>query len=341
MEAPINVAEPPFDPSPRGDLILRSTDGMDFYIMKAFLIFDSPVFQNTLLTGKRSCTRQTQDGLDLLRLDEDSSVIRHILFCYPGVPPKLENLDNIVAILRVAEKYEMEALGKKSREILVASPFMKEDPLRVFSLAFRYGWEAVGTIAAQNTLAIPQRHLRLSEELSYISGLELDHLTDFRYRCAEEIRRWIFHHDAEWARKQPCGRGYKNLEAAEYVWLKSKWEYSHDKSCTEATLFFQPATENIERVSFTYTGARQWWVNYFTELLRRLEVCPNAKTVLIDKKLSESALVAAARCPRCAAAAFIDLPKFKKFLAEGIIQVIARVRHPFSNNLSQIQFTKS
>jgi len=324
MEAPINVAEPPFDSSPRADLILRSTDGMDFYIMKAFLIFDSPVFQNIFLKSKLSSTRQTQDGLGLVQLDEDSKVIRHILlFCYPGVPPELESLDEIVAVLRVAEKYEMEALGKQVRSILVASPFMRKDPLRVFSLAFRYGWETVGIIAARNTLAIPQQHLSFSEELSFVTGLELYRLTDFRYRCAKEIRRRIFSYLNSYG-------GQEIFQRENYVWTNY---LKHDRNCTEAVLFYQPTTEITELASFTYEGAREWWVNYFIKLLRRLEVCPTAKTVLFDEKLSESALIAAAPCPTCAAAAFIDLPKFKKLLAERISQLIAQVRHPFSNNL--------
>jgi len=321
MEAPINVAEPPFDSSPRADLILRSTDGMDFYIMKAFLIFDSPVFQNIFLKSKLSSTRQTQDGLGLVQLDEDSKVIRHILlFCYPGVPPELESLDEIVAVLRVAENYEMEVLGKQVREILVASPFMKKDPLRVFSLALRYGWETVGIIAARNTLAIPQQHLSFSEELSFTTGLELYRLTDFRYRCAKEIRRWIFSY------LDPYG-GREKFQEQNYVWTNRY--VTHERSCIQAVLFYQPATEITELVSFTYEGARKWWVNYFIKLLRRLEVCPTAKTVLFDEKLSESALIAAAPCPACAAAAFIDLPKFKKLLAERISQLIAQVRHAY------------
>jgi len=223
----------------------------------------------------------------------------------------------------------MEALGKQVREILVASPFMKEDPLRVFSLAFRYGWETVGTIAARNTLAIPQQYLSSSEELSFISGLELHGLADFRYRCAQEIRRWIFSnpYTSSGHKKVLC-----SFEGADYIWLGTRG-YEHIVTCPSSitTLSYQPVTEFTKLVSFTYPNVRfrRWWVDYFIKLLHRLEVCPTAKTVLVDGNLSESTLVAAAACSGCAVAAFVDLPKFKKSLAQGIIQVIAQVRHAY------------
>ena len=98
----------------------------------------------TLPQSNNPDEKETQDGIDIFRLDERNQPLRYtLLFCYPGPSPIIDDIYNLMAVAQIAEKYEMGGIEEQARDIIKLSAFMKEDFLRIFAFAFRFGWKDI------------------------------------------------------------------------------------------------------------------------------------------------------------------------------------------------------
>lgn len=176
----------PFDSFAKSDVILRSSDNVDFYVLKFFLSFSSPHFESIF---SQSMGYTEKQHLPIIELTEESKTLQAFLpFFYPGVPPRVKVLDDIMNVMAAGHKYGVDVVVKQMFQELLDSPIMTEDPLRMFALAFYHGWETVGRVAAKNTLAISISELKFSSELAYISGTEVYKLLQYRFQCISAIR---------------------------------------------------------------------------------------------------------------------------------------------------------
>jgi len=118
METPRN-ADSPFDPaSHTPDVILRSSDNVDFYVMKSFLAFSSPdVFGGMFTLPQAQLNIPSPSGLHIVPVTEDSKTLRILLlYCYPLDPHDEGNDSDVGDIARAvsaARKYAMDFTGEK------------------------------------------------------------------------------------------------------------------------------------------------------------------------------------------------------------------------------------
>ena len=70
-------AEPPFDINAKADIILRSSDLVDFHVIKAFLIFTSPLFEGmfTLKQPLDGGPEGYKAGLPIIPMEEKSMTL--------------------------------------------------------------------------------------------------------------------------------------------------------------------------------------------------------------------------------------------------------------------------
>ena len=128
-------AATPFDHA-KADVILRSSDNVDFRVFKLFLSLASPFFA-TLFDIPRYTEvgdQEVKDGLAVVHVTEDSKTLDALLrFCYPCTladDPKMEVLQNkqkkggkkkrekdvlqhAADILEAAEKYTLDLIQTK------------------------------------------------------------------------------------------------------------------------------------------------------------------------------------------------------------------------------------
>ncbi|KAK0185119.1 hypothetical protein F5146DRAFT_1005738 [Armillaria mellea] len=161
----ITRAEAPFNnASDLADLVIRTTDNVDFFVHRILLSLKSPssLFRH-VLEGSRHT--EERDGLPVLEVKEDSSTFRKVLlFCYPYDVPEMKNIEKC---------------------FMVASPLMKHNALRIFGFAAAHGWKDAGEAAARNTL-----HVALDQEVEFdgldnITALQYLRLRDYRKRCGK------------------------------------------------------------------------------------------------------------------------------------------------------------
>ena len=212
----------PFD-LPNADVILRSSDKepVDFRVYKLLLSLASPFFSelfNLPQTSAPSASDEFQDpcGLPIIQMTEDRETLRLLLsLCFPVSISKLPHFSSLQEIQKVIEaacKLEMEGLQRYLRTELIALRFIEAQPLRVFAIAYRYGWDREARMAARYSL---RHHMNPAFflELGYISGATYYRLQEYHRMCGEvassrvTLQPALAEHDDGWIVKaiHPAG----------------------------------------------------------------------------------------------------------------------------------------
>ena len=149
------AAEFPFN-QPSADIILRSSDHVDFHVHHSILAQASHIFADMLsIPQPQNEERIRNQCLPDVDLVEDSKTLRRLLLlCYPVNKPELEPLEDIVPVLRAATKYVMEwPITLITRNLLSLVP---SKPFRVWAVACEAGLDTVAQQAAQQLVVATQ-----------------------------------------------------------------------------------------------------------------------------------------------------------------------------------------
>lgn len=126
-----------------GDLILQSTDGIDFSVHSILLSLASPVFSELLKSGNQTETIKFSENAEELAL--------MLGFVYPKPTPIVSSMDSLNDAMRVANKYQLESMRARLREqlVLVNSPVsVYNNPLGALCIASTYGFIAEAELSA-------------------------------------------------------------------------------------------------------------------------------------------------------------------------------------------------
>jgi hypothetical protein len=150
-------ASPPFD-HPNADIIIRSSDGIDFHVFKVFLTVASPFFETMFeLPQPAVGTREnTRDDLPVVTVQEDNRTLDMFLrFFYPftlAKHPSLSSLADILPVLKAARKYSVDLIESKACQALVNPKVLEAEPLRCFAIARSARLKHEAMTAARYTL---------------------------------------------------------------------------------------------------------------------------------------------------------------------------------------------
>ncbi len=182
----ITTAGAPFnDPADSVDLVIRTADNVDFFVLSGLLSLRSPssFFRHALQSNRHT---EERDGFPVLEVKEDSDTFRTILLlCYPHENIQIESIEKLLAVGVALEKYCMDYAIGRFEQIVIASPLIRRQALRLFVLAFQNGWRKLGEAAAKNTLFIPLNKEVAIEELSDIPALQYVILRDYHRKCSD------------------------------------------------------------------------------------------------------------------------------------------------------------
>ncbi|GJE92261.1 hypothetical protein PsYK624_084150 [Phanerochaete sordida] len=156
--------------APGADTVLGSRDQVLFRVHSFTLKTTSGWFRDMFSLPQKEPTGEHR--VDLF-VDEDAATLEALLRCVCGLAiPALESYDVIEGLLYAAEKYDMPGPLSIVRA-LVSTPPLLADPLRLFVLACRYGWDDVAQLAAARTLALDLHDARHLPQLLKLSSLPL------------------------------------------------------------------------------------------------------------------------------------------------------------------------
>ena len=149
----ISIASPPFD-EVSANVIIRSSDNVDFYVMKYILSLASPFFKAMFSLSQQSpeepatSTTANVKGRETVPVTEDSKTIDTLLrLCYPQDDGLSFDLPLTEKVLGAALKYEMTKATRLTKTTL--RNFIHKSPLDVYVVSSRLRIEEEARLAAQ------------------------------------------------------------------------------------------------------------------------------------------------------------------------------------------------
>ena len=186
--------EPTFDSGPSSaplcldihdaNLILRSSDQVNFRVHKSVLASSSPFFKD-LLSLPQSPDNELIDGLPVVQVPENADLLRSLVsFLYPISPVKPCSYKKVFALLAACQKYDMVSTQSYIREKVECGSFFDIDRCEAFTaygIASSMGLDPEMKDAARLTIGLPMSFEFLGEELRSFKGSALRDL--FLYRA--------------------------------------------------------------------------------------------------------------------------------------------------------------
>ncbi|TBU52884.1 hypothetical protein BD310DRAFT_201020 [Dichomitus squalens] len=174
------------DPSV-GDLILRSSDGVDFYVHGQRLGDVSPVFSGMISRPRNPSLPERE-----VVLVSEASVIweRLLPMCYLHEVPAIA-LGDMRQLWEAGRKYGLVGVMGWIQALLFNSSYLHSDPFVVYSLACVFGMAPLARLAAKHTLRFPE--IPDISEFAFINGRAVYHLCVYRKKCGIAAQAAVTH----------------------------------------------------------------------------------------------------------------------------------------------------
>lgn len=141
------TAKAPFNENKLADIIVTSSDNVDFYLVRAILIIASSFFED-MFSLDQPVTAESGRGLDSIQITEDSETFDFLMrLCYPVKDPTMSDLGLVERVLAGAIKYQMNEATDLVKSTL--QEFITEKPLQVYAIACRQQADEEALLAAQ------------------------------------------------------------------------------------------------------------------------------------------------------------------------------------------------
>ncbi|KAG1737184.1 hypothetical protein EDB19DRAFT_996621 [Suillus lakei] len=294
------LVAPPFLHA-KADIILRSSDGVDFRVITLFLNLASSSFDSIIERAARP--DQIEGDLPIVSVEENHRVLDIWLrFCYPSTlaeDPPLNEFEDVIPVLQAARKYSLKPLEHKVCQALKSR--MEKEPLRCFALAMRAQLNIEATLAAKYTLRqslIPARF----PEIDLITAKELLALLTYHQRCGISVQS--LGKDLSWITSSSLGLN----ATGSYQWIMGG-------SC---------GCESGSR--FLLNGQRplKWWSDYMEKSLMSLHDKPSGHTVLVGVDDAVRG-VRATGCSQCCSDILVNMTGFAELFSTKVEMLTEKV----------------
>ena len=175
---------------PDANLIIRSSDLVDFRVHRLILSMASPFFTN-LLSLPQPSDGDSVDGLPVVTFTEDAEVLNSLVsMLYPVRPVIPDSYDKVLHLLAACQKYDMDPIQSSIRAEIRrdGSPApVGAEVFRAYAIASSKGLVPEMEKAARLTLDYPMTFKSIGEGLRFFEGSALRDLARFRRRSQDNI----------------------------------------------------------------------------------------------------------------------------------------------------------
>ncbi|KAF8177540.1 hypothetical protein K438DRAFT_1681471 [Mycena galopus ATCC 62051] len=177
------VLRAPFDDA-SADVILRSSDGIDFRVYRLVLSLASSVFHDMFAFPQPKSEPETP----IVLVSESAFVLDMALrFWYPGADPAVvQTLDGLRQTLEaLIMKYNVQFIIPVAKKQL--REYLTSDPVAVFAIACRHEWKEIALDAAKGSLKLPLRAFESARpaQLEYMTADTYHTLLQYHSECAK------------------------------------------------------------------------------------------------------------------------------------------------------------
>ncbi|KAH8985597.1 hypothetical protein EDB86DRAFT_2326077 [Lactarius hatsudake] len=180
-------SDPPSVPScldtPDANIIVRSSDNVDFHVHKSLLAMSSPFFKD-LLSLPQPPDDELIDGLPVIQLSENADLLNSLIsLLYPISPVIPDSYEKVFALLAACQKYDMELVQSNIRVGIKLGTFpapVEAEAFRASAIAGSMGLAPELENAARLTLGRPMTFESLGDQLRWFKGRALCDLVRYR-----------------------------------------------------------------------------------------------------------------------------------------------------------------
>ncbi|KAH9009136.1 hypothetical protein EDB85DRAFT_1477878 [Lactarius pseudohatsudake] len=181
----------PFAPTcldvPDANIIIRSSDKVNFRAHKSLLAMSSPFFKD-LLSLPQPPDGELVDDLPVIQLSEDADLLNSLISLLYHVPHLTGSYEHAFALLAACQKYDMTSIQSYIRaEIKRWHPPSGAGAFRTYAIASRMGLIPEMESAARLTLGYPMTFESLGDGLRSFKGPALCGLVRYRRRCRDNL----------------------------------------------------------------------------------------------------------------------------------------------------------
>jgi hypothetical protein len=316
-------APSPFD-HPEADIILQSSDSVNFRVFKLFLTLASPVFKIMFKIPQPAAgtNEDTKDSLPVVSVQENSKTLDTFLrFCYPSTlaeDPSLENLTDIKAILGAARKYSLDLIERKVCQALASPKVLEAEPLRCFAIARNARLRHETITAARYTLRQPLIPAWFAE-IDMISASDLLALLTYHKKCSIAVAplllnlNWVTNH-------------YGTLNGCKWLVSESFGVFFSHRDRGDSTGKCPCPRSTEAKFSLWGNAPLSWWATYMEETFELLKDAPSG---VIVKSEAEKTIkkVRSGGCATCSAGVKANMEEFSDLLALEVEKATASVRN--------------
>jgi len=259
-EQPRNFGAP-FDRTD-ADLIIRSSDQVDFHVHKAILGIASVVFDDMFTAPGPSPSEQGQSN-PVINLTEDSKTLRCVLtLIYPVDPSIPETLEDALSLFATCQKYQMDSTATRIRSLLrdhVPPLFTAQNSFRAYGISRRYHLKQEAQVAARLTLECSLNFNECGEDLRFMSGTDLFQLQEYRTECIKVVKdcirgedrntpyaaAWCYNHFLKRVADKPSPTWVTDRQAYETAMQMNRDPYSRHLQ-SDATRLFESIRTKVE-----------------------------------------------------------------------------------------------
>ena len=187
VEPTSEITDPSFVPLclnvPEANIILRSSDQVNFRVHKSLLAMSSPFFEH-LLSLPQPSDSEIVDGLPVVQLFEDAELLSSLVSLLYPIPPVIPgSYEKVFALLAACHKYDMVPIQSYIRDEVQRGTFpapVTSEAFSAYALASSLGLGPEMEHAARLTLNQPMTFESLGEKLRQFKGPALCELIDHR-----------------------------------------------------------------------------------------------------------------------------------------------------------------
>lgn len=245
--------------NPDADVVLRSSDGVDFHVDLAMLTMASPVFRD-MTTLPIPPSQGNTGGRPIIPLQTTSTTLELLLqLVHPSMHPNFEQVTDLSVygeLLKAADMYHMPKVAPAIGHVLADPQFLatEEGALYMFAMASRYGLDARARAAAKALLLYPPPHERDVEPAGFrdLPAMAYHRLLNYRRRCVGVL---FSETDAPYERQWVDGWWRNNVETVYggYLWAHCQSHYMEGYSKANSGPAPQWFCDHIERIKRAYT----------------------------------------------------------------------------------------
>ena len=211
---------------PNADIILRASGGKEFHAHKLILSLVSPVFGDMFSVPQPPPTESTH--LPIVDVDDPPKALEMFLqFIYPTRNPPINDIETLVSILRLADKYNAKDVLDVHKDYL---PSTSPDfpPIQMYAILCACGREEEAGAVARRVPFASLKTLDSNPLLQFISATQYQRLVSFMTARDQKMRQIVSRH-------------HQNIAHGLYALCKS--DTSHSLYSSTIVLALQTAFE--------------------------------------------------------------------------------------------------